>query len=103
MKIVKTISTRAFEGGDAVNTQLTMDFSDLTSEDILSIAVQAVVIRWQGQARRAKCAIPTVATYKVPKPGTRAAVDPFEAILRIAGGDPEKAIAMLRERQAQRA
>jgi len=101
--IVKTISTKAHEDADAVVTELTLDFTGLTPEDIQEIAAQAAVIKWQGSARRAKCAIPTRATYKVPRPGTRATVDPFEAILRIAGGDPEKAIAMLRERQAQRA
>lgn len=70
-KIVKYVNTRATEDDDAVNTELTLDFGNVSVEDVYEIAAQAAVIKWQGNARRAKAGIPSKATYVVPRPGTR--------------------------------
>ena len=94
--IIKTPSTRLTEDHDQVTTTLTLDFTGLTDEDIQEIAAQQLVIKWQGNARRMK-AIPTVATYKVPKPGTRATlvVDYAQALVKLFGGD--KAMVLIRK------
>jgi hypothetical protein len=78
--ITKNISTKAFAEGDAVQTELTLDFSGCTVEDVYEIAAQAAVVKWQGTARKAKT-IPSVATYKVPKPGTRSVGDPITILI----------------------
>lgn len=77
--ISKWISTKADADSEAVKTNLTLDLSGLTWADILEYAVMALVVKWQGLAR--KKAIPTTATYIVPKPGTRSTVDPREATI----------------------
>uniref|UniRef100_A0A6M3JB08 Tail assembly chaperone n=1 Tax=viral metagenome TaxID=1070528 RepID=A0A6M3JB08_9ZZZZ len=68
--ITKVVSTKQFAGDDAVSTELTIDLSNLTEADVLEYAVQTLVIRWQGSARKAK-SIPATATYTAPKPGTK--------------------------------
>lgn len=88
MKIIRQVSTRMTEDHDPVVTELTLDFSDLTNEDILEIAAQSATIKWQGNARRGK-EIPTTATYKVSKPGTRVQIDPAEALIRKYGSVDE--------------
>jgi len=93
MKMIKYPSTKLTEDHDAIVTELTLDFTGLTNEDILEIAAQAAVIKWQGNARRGK-AVPTKAEYKVPKPGTRGQVDPIQALL-MKYGSAEEAIKAL--------
>ena len=100
MKLVKIVSTRQTEDDDPVQTSLTLDFDGLTNQDILEIAAQAAVIKWQGIARRAKGGVPATATYKVPKPGTRSQVDPITALIAKHGGDIKKAIAELQSLMA---
>jgi hypothetical protein len=79
--IIRTVRTKATEDDTAVETILTLDFSSLSEDDVYEIAAQSAVIKWQGNARRAK-EIPTTATYKVPRPGTRgSAVVDYEAAL----------------------
>jgi hypothetical protein len=86
-KITKVVKTKQTEDHDAVITTLTLDFTGLTTADVYEIAAQAAVIKWQGNARRMQV-IPAVATYTVPKPGTRsAAVDYAGALVKLFGGD----------------
>ena len=67
-------STKRFEGDDAVKTTLTLDMSGVTEKELVEYAVDALIIKWQSSIRRKKSEkVPTTATYKVPKPGTRAA------------------------------
>ena len=80
MKLTKNVSTKAFAEGDAIQTELTLDFDGLSNEDILEVAAQAAVVKWQGTARKLKV-IPAVATYKVPKPGTRSVGDPVAILI----------------------
>lgn len=89
-------NTKRFEGDDAKRTKLTVDFSGLTEDDILSMATDSAVIKWQAGIRRKKDAIvPSEATYVVPKPGTRAAIamTPFEMLVQLFGKD--KVIALV--------
>jgi hypothetical protein len=66
-------STKRFEGDDATKTKLTLDFSNVTKDDLVEYAIDSLVIKWQNSIRRKKdAAVPTSATYVVPKPGTRA-------------------------------
>ena len=69
-KLTRYISTKAFEGGDPTATELTINFMGLTPEDIMEVAAQAAIVKWQNNARRMKI-IPAKAEYMVPKPGTR--------------------------------
>lgn len=86
--MVKYISTKVNDESEAVKTKLTFDLSLLTWVDVLEYALMALVVKWQGTARRAKGGIPSIATYVVPKPGTRAQVDPRETAINqlIASG-----------------
>jgi hypothetical protein len=93
-RIVKEVSTKLYAEGDAVITNLTLDFSGLTQDDILEIACQAAIVKWQSNARRGK-AIPTIATYQVPKPGTRGTVQVTPEALVAKFGSIEQAIAQL--------
>jgi len=94
MKLIRYPNTKLTEDHDAVQTTLTLDFTGLTPEDILEIAAQAATIKWQGNARRMK-EVPVVATYTVPKPGTRGTVDPVQALIA-RYGSAEKAIEFLK-------
>lgn len=71
-RIIKVINTKPYADGDSVQTTLTIDFTGLTPEDIMEVAAQAAVVKYQSNIRKAKV-IPTVDTYKVPRPGTRSA------------------------------
>ena len=94
MKIVKTVSTKMYAEGEAYGTELTIDFTGLTTADIMEVAAQAAVVKWQGNARRLK-AIPNSATYIVPKPGTRQTVTLTPEGLVAKYGSVEAAIAAL--------
>jgi hypothetical protein len=69
-KITKLVSTKMFVGDTAVVTELTINFTGLAPEDIMEVAAQAAIVKWQSNARRMKI-IPAKAEYMVPKPGTR--------------------------------
>jgi hypothetical protein len=86
--IIRTVKTKLFEGDDAHETVLTLDFSGVTEDDVQEFAAQSAVIKWQGNARRGK-EIPATATYKLPKPGTRgsAVVDYEAALTKVFGFD----------------
>lgn len=101
-------STKRFEGDDAVKTALTLDFSNVSEKDLVEYAIDSLVIKWQNAIRRKKdAAVPTKATYLVPKPGTRAAQamskldmlyslfgkEKVIALINKAGGDVDGVIA----------
>ena len=94
---VETLSTRRFDGDDPVITTLTLDYSNITLEDLITKAIKSDKISWQAGFRNKKnVTVPKTATYIVPKPGTRTvkAVTP-EALISAYGGDIEKAIKAL--------
>lgn len=87
-------STKKFDGDDPVRTELTIDFSGVTEADLVEYAIDSLVIKWQGAQRRSKSvtAIPTKATYKMPKPGTRAATSltPLDLLTQVFGKERTK-------------
>ena len=93
--VIVSVSTKKFVGDDAVETELTIDFSNCDENDLITIAARDAVIKWQNKQRQSKVDIPTRDTYVVNKPGTRGAVDPIAALLRKTDGDIDKAIALL--------
>lgn len=88
------VGTALYKDGPQTRTKLTVDFSGLSDEDILEMATDSAVIKWQASARRAamkenSTPIPNEATYIVPKPGTRASgtVSDFQALSRVVGSE----------------
>mgnify|MGYP003609396437 CR=1 FL=1 len=73
-KIYKvTCSTRRYMGDDAVETELTLDYSNIRLDELITKAIKSDVISWQASYRNKTTAtkVPTSATYVVPKPGRR--------------------------------
>jgi len=71
---VVILKTKRFEDDDAVETKLTLDYSQCTIEDLLAKAIKSDKISWQASFRNKKAdniSIPAEATYVVPKVGTR--------------------------------
>jgi len=89
--------TRVNEDAAQVETALTLDLSNLSVEDHREYEIDAVVVKWQAGARRKK-EIPAVATYVVPKPGTRIARSPEESARDLS---IEKLQAIIAEKQAE--
>jgi len=100
-----------FEGDDATKTKLTLDFANVSEQELVEYAIDALVIKWQNSIRRKKNSkIPTEATYVVPKPGTRAAatLTPYQMLEALfgkekcldlvnkAGGDVDAVIEMFK-------
>ena len=108
-KVTITCETRRFAEDDKVQTSLTLDFTNLSDEDILQYAIDAATIKWQGAQRRKKeGAIPTSDVYVVPKPGTRATGEvsldkAFEKVVKAFDGDIDKAIEFIRAKANNRA
>jgi hypothetical protein len=101
LKITKEVSTKMYEGDTARLTVLTIDFTGLTPEDIMEVAAQAAVVKWQGNARRGKV-IPATATYAVPKPGTRGTIQMTPESIIARYGSIDAAIAALKSAQVQK-
>jgi hypothetical protein len=99
-KITRLISTKMYEGGPAVMTELTINFTGLTDEEIKEVAASAASVKWQSNARRMKF-IPAKAEYMVPKPGTRqqTVLTPEGLVARY--GSVEAAIAALEALKAK--
>lgn len=103
-KIEVYCNTKRFEGDDAVQTKLTLDFTQLTEADILDMAVDSAVIKWQSSVRRKKNeSVPKIATYVVPKPGSRSAPQMSEEemlkkLLEANGGSVDALMAKIKER-----
>ncbi len=73
---VVMLKTKRFEDDDAVETELTLDYSQCTIDDLLAKAIKSDKISWQASFRNKKAdnvQIPTKATYVVPRVGMRSA------------------------------
>jgi hypothetical protein len=70
LKKVVAVNTRMFQGDDATRTNLTIDASALSEEEMFEYVIDSAVIKWQSAIRRKKdSVIPREATYIVPKRG----------------------------------
>ena len=93
---VTSVDTRPQAGTEAVTTNLKIDWSDMSAEDVQALAQQALVVKLQGQWR--KQGIPAgehtvkAADYKV---GARQARQPKDIMSLIATLTPEQKAALL--------
>jgi hypothetical protein len=72
LKKVVAVNTRMTADHDPVRTNLTIDATGLSVEDMFEYVIDSAVIKWQSAIRRKKdSVIPKEATYVVPRPGTR--------------------------------
>ena len=98
MKVIRTCSTKMSADDDSVETTLTIDYSGLTWGDVLEKAIRSDVITWQNGLRTSKTIlkVPTEATYKSPKPGTRSVADPISAtVSKFAGMSEDEQEALI--------
>jgi hypothetical protein len=110
-KKIVAVNTRMTADHDAVRTNLTVDASGLTADEMFEYVIDSAVIKWQSSIRRKKdSTIPAMATYVVPKPGTRsvAEITPTAVVIKAFGaekaakliekyGSAEKVIDAMRE------
>ena len=94
-KIVKVITTKVDKDDDSpVTTTLTIDFSNVTVDQVYEIAAKSEVILWQNAARKMQT-IPTVATKVVGRPTGSGQIDYAQALVKLLGGD--KAMLLIRK------
>lgn len=90
------VDTRPAAGAEAVKTNLTIDWSDMSPEDVQALAQQALVVKLQGKWR--KDGIPSgdhtvkAADYKV---GVRAPRGPVDVLKLIGNMSPAEKAALL--------
>jgi len=93
--IVKVIKTKMDKDDDSpVTTTLTIDFSNVTIDQVYEIAAKAEVILWQNAARKMPT-IPTVATKVVGRPTGTGQIDYAQALVKLLGGN--KAMLLIRK------
>jgi hypothetical protein len=82
------VKTRMSEDHEAVYTELTVDTSNLSEEQVREYAAMKAVVPWQSLIRSKK-EIPTVATYVISAVGTRASqpIDHAAALVKALGAD----------------
>lgn len=74
-KVIAHCDTAMFKDGPQTRTKLTIDYSNLTDDEVRYYADDSCIIKVQNSWRRKKNSkIPAEFTYIVPKPGSRAAV-----------------------------
>lgn len=100
-KFVRVLKTRRFAEDDEVQTELTLDCSDLTARDFQEYALMSLAIKWQGQARRNATRkdnpipIPVKAEWKVPKPGVRTQLTIDQMVMALSFGAKAELLAKL--------
>ena len=95
-----TVSTKVDASSEAVKTALTIDFSEVTREQLEAIATQAIVVKWQSQVRRA--GIPSEAKIDARQytPGTRAVQAPVNILQMVTKMTAEEKQRLLEKLQA---
>ena len=89
------VTTRPAAGAEKVETDLTLDWSGMTEEDLRALAQQALIVKLQGSWR--KNGIPAEVTVKVVehKVGTRSPRGPVDPASLIANLSPEEKQALI--------
>ena len=96
MKTEHNIATKINARSDAKNTQLTIDWENMTEDDLRELARQTIVIKVQAAWRRAE-AIPQTATIKAHdyRVGTRNSAPQPTVEEMLARLSPEERAALL--------
>ncbi len=81
------VSTKPEAGAESTDTNLTLDWSDLTNEEIIEIAARAEIVKLQNGWRKNGIPAGNV-TIKVTKPGVRAPRGPVDVAALLAKLDP---------------
>lgn len=98
---IRTCNTKRFKDDDGIETKLTLDCTDLTPRDFVEYALQSLVIKWQGNARRNSLKaeeaipIPKEATYKVPKPGQKTIISIEQQLMSLSKEKKAEMLKML--------
>jgi hypothetical protein len=87
--VAVTFSVKADKDGAATKVSTTLDFSKLTGEQIMDLAIDSATISLQNKLRSTsdkglKIADVEAKTYTVPAPGTRRTTDPVTAVTKLA-------------------
>ena len=92
-----TVSTRPSKGKPEVKTSLTVITEGVKPDVVMALAMQALVVKWQGHAR--KHGIPAELTINMADyaPGTRHAAAPVDPKAAYAAMTPEQRKAFLAE------
>lgn len=100
-KVEVVYKARVTKDDDQVEVSRTLDMSQLTDEDILSYALDSIIILSQAADRRNALKkdekgkisgeIPTTGTYLVPRPGQRATADPMSKLVKVLGKERAEA------------
>lgn len=91
-----TVSTKVTKDAPApIETALTIDWEGVSTDDLQAMAQQALIVKWQGQARTN--GIPTSCTIKAVdyRPGTRVAKKPADIATLLANLSPAERKALL--------
>jgi len=90
-KIEVTYKVKATKDDDTSEVTRTLDMSKLSDDDILSYALDSIIILSQAQDRRNALkkdgdgSIKDTAVYVVPKPGQRTIADPMTKLVKLIG------------------
>jgi len=92
-----TVSTRPAKGKPEVKTSLTVNTAGVNPDTVMALALQALVVKWQGHAR--KHGIPATATINMAEyaPGTRHSAAPVDPKAAYAAMSSEERKAFLAE------
>lgn len=90
------VDTRAEAGADKITTALTIKWDEMTLEETRALAAQSIVIKWQGQVRKAGV-IPTEVSLNATdyRLGVRAPRKPADVASMLAKLSPEELAAVL--------
>jgi hypothetical protein len=99
--LTRAISTKVDVKAVAVATSLTVDFSEMSDSDILELAMNGAVIKWQDGQRKSGAIQAGDVTVTVGELYTRAPRGPADPAKLIAKMDPEAQRAFLLEQMAK--
>lgn len=95
------VSTKPEASAASVETALTINWDGMEQSDIIALAAQSLIIKWQGRVRK-EGVIPTEASINAVdhKIGVRAPRGPVNLVAAFGKLSPEERAAMLEKLQA---